>query len=359
MRESSFIRKIVALYPPAEFDYPADLVDNLVERGDACLKFLEDTTVSAPRAVAFGIGSDECNQVGIRLILIEEMAGMGWKGQGLGGRSQADAGDLRNIWTGLARILAELYRRLFRQAGSLVPSILSEKRYSLSAIASDRFLVLSPWGPCNTEAGYYHGFVDKQLALIEDGQLYANFPVDVYLVFRFLKANTSSRLISSPSDNDPRAAGFFLKHADDKGDYLMVDDDLNITGIIDWQMPRVVPAAEAFGPSLVNVNMQDFCSGKVILSERDLALAACLREGAMPQLAETMSRDETLRHFFFELEPGLSLEMTLPFVRGLWTAFGIDGAATNWETWMRDAMVIYHDGRGLKRIIRRRDSVRP
>jgi hypothetical protein len=41
----------------------------------------------------------------------------------------------------------------------------------------------------------------------------------------------------------------------------MVDEELNIISIIDWQMARVVPADEAFGPSLVTAVMGDIYYG--------------------------------------------------------------------------------------------------
>jgi aminoglycoside phosphotransferase (APT) family kinase protein len=59
--------------------------------------------------------------------------------------------------------------------------------------------------------------------------------------------------------------GFFLKHVDDHGGHLLLDDEDNITGIIDWQMARVVPRDEAFGPSLISVDMSALCRGNVSL----------------------------------------------------------------------------------------------
>lgn len=61
--------------------------------------------------------------------------------------------------------------------------------------------------------------------LITDGQLYPQFPIEAYLVYRFLQDNAAQ--LADPEDT------FFLKHVDDKGDYLLVDENFNITGIID------------------------------------------------------------------------------------------------------------------------------
>src|SRR5690606_16988540 len=115
---------------------------------------------------------------------------------------------------------------------------------SVSATASDRFVCLYPYGPFETSAAYYTAWAEQYLALIADGQLYPQFPIEAYLVYRFLQDNATQ--LSDPEDR------FFLKHVDDKGDHIMVDEDLNITGIIDWQMARIVPRREAFALSLVS-----------------------------------------------------------------------------------------------------------
>lgn len=124
--------------------------------------------------------------------------------------------------------------------------------------------------------GYYTAWAEQYLALIAEGQLYPQFPVEAYLVYRFLQDNATQL---SDSDNN-----FFLKHVDDKGDHLMVDEDLNITGIIDWQMARVVPRREAFALSLVSADMRALCDRHVSLSEDDIALSNALREKG-PELA--------------------------------------------------------------------------
>lgn len=91
-----------------------------------------------------------------------------------------------------------------------------------------------------------------------------------------------------------------MKHVDDKGDHLLVDEKLNITGIIDWQMARVVPMREAFGPSLITADMNSLCNGQVMLSVDDAALASILEKKDLPDLAGCMA-DEKVRRFFWGL----------------------------------------------------------
>lgn len=42
---------------------------------------------------------------------------------------------------------------------------------------------------------------------------------------------------------------------DDKGDHILVDDEYNITGLIDWTYTRVVPVGEVFSSSLFTVDI--------------------------------------------------------------------------------------------------------
>jgi aminoglycoside phosphotransferase (APT) family kinase protein len=247
---------------------PQDLVDYLVRSEYATLKFLETTTVPAPRAFDYGVSSDETNKVGVSYILMEQMPGETWHGQGRHGKRRANNEDRARVWNGLADILIELQRHSFSKAGSLLPGP-SDSEPQISAVASHRFLVLSPYGPFDMALDYFTGFVEQNMALIADGQLFTAFPVNAYLVFSFLKSRIPILAEQAQQDRGEAANLFYIKHVDDKGDHLMVDDDLNITGIIDWQMARTVPANEAFGPSLVTADMSDIYNGKSSLTIDD------------------------------------------------------------------------------------------
>jgi hypothetical protein len=193
---------------------PVSLAEYLIRSEYATLKFLETTTVLAPRAFTFGIPSQGIDHgVGVCFLLMEELPGKPWDGQG----------DMAKVWKGLASIFGELEKHPFPKVGSLsvecpddMPSV------SATSTASDRFVCLDPHGPFETPAAYYlyAGWAEQYLALIADGQLYPQFPVEAYLVYRFLQ--DSAAQLSDPGDK------FFLKHVDDKGDHLLVDENLNI-----------------------------------------------------------------------------------------------------------------------------------
>lgn len=187
------------------------------------------------------------------------------------------------------------------------------------------------------------------MALIADWQLFTLFPVNAYLVFSYLKSQIHT-LAATPSRDTPEQ--FYIKHVDDKGDHLMVDEDLNILGIIDWQMSRVVPAEEAFGPSLVTAKMGDMYDGVSSLTIHDRALASFLRAEGAADLADIMSKDERQRRFFFGLDVDFPWDETLLLIRGIWAAFGV-GRDTDWKTWKMDMLEQHvHDER-LKDMIDR------
>lgn len=328
---------------------PQSLIDYLVKSEYATLQFLGVTKVPAPRVFDYGIAGEEGNEVGVSYILMEQMPGNPWNGQGPRGKRFADEQDKERVWSGLADILIELRRHPFSRAGSLLPGLgPAREKPLISATASERFLVPSSSGPFDTAGEYLTAFAEQNMALIADEQLFTVFPVNAYLVFSFLKDKIPLLLTAE----NPLGDAFYLKHVDDKGDHLMVDDDLNITGLIDWQMARIVPAIETFGPSLVTADMSAIYSGDSCVTTYDRSLAHYLREKGARDLAGLMSGDERLRRFFFGLDVDFPWDEALALVRGIWAAFEGEGYL-DWGVWK---MVLLwergHDGR-LQQIIDR------
>lgn len=198
--------------------------------------------------------------------------------------------------------------------------------------------VLTRTGPFETAAAYYTAWAEEYLALIADGQLYPQFPVEAYLVYRLLQEN-AAQLAGSEDE-------FFLKHVDDKGDHLLVDQDLNITGVIDWQMARVVPRHEAFALSLVSADMNALCGGDVSLSKEDVALGSALREKGSGLARYT--GDEKVRRFFW----GLGLEpewaYALPLANAILRIFGVE---EGWDEWKKGALKRYEGDERLRALV--------
>ena len=148
-----------------------------------------------------------------------------------------------------------------------------------------------------------------------------------------------SQLVQEDVEAQTRDEQFFLKHVDDKGDHLLVDENLRITGIIDWQMERVVSRRGAFGPSLVTADMSSLCGGKVSLSADDVALAEPLRHNGIPKLPGN-TVDEKVKRFFWGLALGPKLVIRLAVgechTLGLWGRSGLDSVEGDGTEGVRD-----------------------
>ncbi|KAG6004298.1 hypothetical protein E4U21_001195 [Claviceps maximensis] len=322
--------------------FPDSLAEYLILSEYSTLKFLETTAVPAPRAFGYGVrssGSD--HNIGVSFLLMEELPGKPWTGDGPCG-SHATEDEKAKVWGAVAEILAELAKHPFPKAGSLR---FQSADIEVSAVASDRFVVLTPEGPFDNSMAYYTAFAEQYLALITDGQLYTEYPIDAYLTYRFLKDNAAQLVQGSVEGQTTEK--FFLKHVDDKGDHLLVDENLNVTGIIDWQMARVVPLREAFGPSIVTADMSSLCGGKVSLSIDDAVLADILEKRGSPELASCMT-DEKVRKFFWGLALETKWSYALPLANAILKAFGVD---QDWAQWKVTALTKYAADERLRRLI--------
>lgn len=328
--------------------FPPQLVAYLVRSEYATLKFLETTNVPAPKVFAYGVkgdgDEDDGHGLGVSFLLMEELPGKPWYGNGPDGKP-ATPEEWAKIWRQYAEILVELALHPFPKAGSLLEDPTSGI-IQVSAQASNRFLVLSPEGPFDTAAEYFSAAMEQYLDLIVDGQVYTEYPVDAYLLHRFLKDKAHDLVKESTTPEQ-----FFLKHVDDKGDHILVDEHLNITGVIDWQMARVVPPAEAFGSSLVTADMRGLYEGESCLTENDKILSAALAE-INPDLAQ-YNVDERVRRVVWGLAHETKWSYALPLVNALLKIFGID---KTWEEWRVAALEEYANNERLQKLLKEAES---
>jgi hypothetical protein len=71
--------------------FSSDLVEYLVRSEYATLKFLETTAVPAPRAFSYGIRGAADHGTGMSFILMEELTGRTWTGQGVSGGKASES----------------------------------------------------------------------------------------------------------------------------------------------------------------------------------------------------------------------------------------------------------------------------
>ncbi|TLS31438.1 hypothetical protein PpBr36_02395 [Pyricularia pennisetigena] len=310
---ATYVAHIVAEIGRLQLGCRESLAGYLVRSEYATLKFLETTAVPAPRAFGFGVhGAGTDHGVGLSFLLMEELPGKSWPGDGIDGRLASEE-DKARVLRGLADILTELATHPFPKAGSLTPQ------------GSDIQ-------------------VSEYLALIADGQLHTEYPVDAYLVYRFLKDN-AAQLVQREGDIQEAEEIFYLKHVDDKGGHLLVDDDLNITG----------PFNEAIGPSLVTADMSLLCNGRVSLSDDDVALARVLKQRSYFQLP-ACKEDDKIRCFFWGLALESKWSYALPLANAIPRVFGVD---PEWNEWREGALEEYMSDERLQGLLARARSAVP
>ncbi|KAK3985046.1 hypothetical protein QBC44DRAFT_335714 [Cladorrhinum sp. PSN332] len=302
-------------------DVPPELVEYIVKSEYATLKFLEKTNVPAPKAFGYGLASDPSNPVGLSYLVIEALPGRPYNAH------KATPEQTSKVLEQAADIMAELSRYKFDRAGSLIMTK-PDGRIDVGEIASNRFLHLGRHGPFSNAVEYLGDTASQYLELISDGQLFPQAPFGAYFFYKLVQKHASK---VSGQDN---SGEFFLKHVDDKGDHILVDDEYNIVGIIDWQFARTVPACEAFGPSLLTANMGGMYSGQSSMSGKDLILGDALRRRGFSTLASHMDRGDLVRRAQFGVPGGLSRSEVRDILGALLEALGY-GQLLDVDRWVQ------------------------
>ncbi|KAJ5719080.1 hypothetical protein N7493_007535 [Penicillium malachiteum] len=284
-------------------DVPPDLVEYLVMSEYATLKFFESTTIPSPKPFAYAIVSDPVNRVGVSFILMQALPGKPFYAY------EASEVQKKHVLEQLAGILIDISKHPFSQAGSLK---IEGNKVDIGPVASNRFVALKTYGPFDSSSEYLTSITEQYLDLIADGQLYTDYSLEAFLFYHFLRQNIQSLV---PEDDTPEQ--FFLKHVDDKGDHLLVDENFNITGIIDWQFARTVPASEAFGPSYVTADLTSLYSSNIGVTDDDRYLATALRNKSSASLALIAERNEIMRRFHNGLSSGLTKDEVREMMKGM------------------------------------------
>ena len=182
----------------------------------------------------------------------------------------------------------------------------------VSTVTSNCFVSLNTYGPFKTTLDYITSIIDQHMDLIADGQLHHEHPLEAFLFYHFLRLNTEALVAS-----DLPGQQFFLKHVDDKGDHLLVDEDFNITGIIDWQFARTVPAVEAFGPSYITADLASLYFSQTGVTDDYRLLAKALRDRGADVLASFAEGNEIMRRFHNGLSSGLTKDEVRGVLKGM------------------------------------------
>ncbi|KAE8379592.1 hypothetical protein BDV26DRAFT_163268 [Aspergillus bertholletiae] len=119
---------------------------------------------------------------------------------------------------------------------------------------------------------------------------------------------------------------FYLRHADNKGDHILVDSEYNITGIVDLEWAHTDVKSAAFNSPVMLLPIADFYNGKNQLGEDELVYVKLLEDKGHRDLAEIVKKGRILHRIEFCLGYDLAdWEGFLGIFQGPRKALEVDG----------------------------------
>ncbi|KAL2010829.1 hypothetical protein VTN00DRAFT_3547 [Thermoascus crustaceus] len=274
----------------------------------ATLDFLEQTHVTAPKVFDFALEGDS-DPVGVGYILMEKMPGISLN------QCRYSEDQMKKVISQLADIYIELHRFPFDHLGSLDQPGRSHigpfAREILTDLADSKMQAI---GPCSSLEEYHVASIRLILDLILREELYTQ----------------------QAAQTQDHHQTFYLKHADDKGDHILVDKDFNITGIIDWEWAHTISEAVAF--------------------KSPMLFLPVLEEKGYPHMAEYVRKGRVQHQFAFSCGYDIAdWDGFLGLFRGLRDTVGVDNGL-NWTDWKVAALDRYRNDMELQLLLSRAEQ---
>ncbi|CAG8240679.1 unnamed protein product [Penicillium olsonii] len=307
---------------------PREVRDWILRSEAATMTYMQRyTCVPTPKIFDWACESDPENTLGVDYILMEQLDGkpLNWQ--------MATPQQKEKIMQQLVDVSIELERHPFEAMGSLVSTGDVMKIQGL-AYQSTFQLGKGPLGPFSSSLEGSRAILELYLTMIASGEIDPCHPVDTYLVHRF-RQDIADALF----DDVPPSEQFFLKHPDDKGDHILVNDCFEIVGLIDWEWTQTVSRAEAFCSPCMMWPVAKFHDGFNELSADENRLAAIFRERGREDLAACVVEGRKVQRFFFALGPEssfLDMQTLASLFAGLRRAFNLEDE--EWEAWKSKAL---------------------
>lgn len=78
----------------------------------------------------------------------------------------------------------------------------------------------------------------------------------------------------------------YLKHADDKGFHILIDEHSNITGLINWEWCFTAPASLVFNSPMLLLPTSEFSDGETNIGKDKELFAECLEAKGAKSMAK-------------------------------------------------------------------------
>ncbi|KAK4171009.1 hypothetical protein QBC36DRAFT_250357 [Triangularia setosa] len=273
------IRRLNANAPPPK------VRDYMITSEVATLRFLEKTRVPAPKVFDFALEKELGNRVGVGYILMEKLSGtpLNW--------NTAGQEHKRKVMNQVADIYLELSRYPFDAVGSLDTPGSGHIGPMVTKLTGVDVPRCASWREFSTR------YIIHILNLIQQREIYIQRPVDAYLVHRYLLDLIP--IAARWTDGWDATSGFYLKHADEKMDHILVDDEYTITGIIDWESAYTAPVAIAFNAPMGLLPVREFYDREDTVAGDDHVFLDILKSGEGRNFTGGLLPGRQLHRFMF------------------------------------------------------------
>ncbi|KAG2058291.1 hypothetical protein BDR06DRAFT_950747 [Suillus hirtellus] len=326
------IQRTTAVTPP-----PA-VQNHILLSEFATLVYLNRIGVPTPVVHGYGITADP-NGVDVNYILMDKLQASPLKWYDLGSDQR------RRVLHQLANIFITLDYHSFRQSGSIIQPHASIGAFADRVIFEPNYSQkLDLLGPFTSLRQHLDHTIGCYLHLIESSQWAVSDPVTSYLIYRTV-LDAYPRILSAESMNSEI---FCLRHQDDKGDHILVNDQLDVIGIIDWEWSKVVAKSFAFAAPLMLLPLE-FDDGNNLLSQDEEELARIFDSLGRSDMALCVRHGRAYHRISFILDNGDRPEACKPHMKGLFQLLGNE--SWEWETWRPDALRIYQSEHALQALL--------
>jgi hypothetical protein len=247
---------------------PQDVRDWVLLSEAATMAYLQEhTLIPTPKVFDWACESDPKNPLGVGYILMEKLDGkpLRWP--------EMTPEQREKVMQQLVDIFLGIEKNPFKAVGSLAYSETGTIDIQGLADPSTFHLGQGPLGPFASSLEGARDMLKTIFGMIVSGEIDNSSPVDTYLVHRFRLDIVDILYNDMQSDSQ-----IFLKHPDDKGDHILVNESFDIVGIIDWEWTQTVSKAEAFSSPCMMWPVGEFYNGSNELEPDESRFAAIFRE---------------------------------------------------------------------------------
>lgn len=204
--------------------------------------------------------------------------------------SNASAQQKTKVTEQLVDVSLELEKHPFPATGSL------SQGGSVGPFAQSHMFV-SPsqlLGPFSTLEESIISILAHEIDMIKGGEL-STLATDNFLTHLWRLEQLPNLLARVADDH------FYLKHADDKGDHILIDEDYNITGIIDWEWASTESKNFAFSSPCMMWPVAKYYDGSNELSQEEHEFAEMFQRRGRDDMAQMILQGRAWQRFLFFL----------------------------------------------------------